>query len=89
MKTAKYILEIDMLDTDMLQSMELTKKEYNRQLAYLHSQVQATADHECPVEESEEVIDLNGYTKTVNIYRCGCCTTYLTAFECYPGYHLI
>lgn len=88
MKTAKYILEIDMLDTDMLQSMELTKKEYNRQLAYLHSQVQATADNELPVEESKEVHDRDGYTKTITMYSCGCCTTYLIAIECYPGYHL-
>jgi hypothetical protein len=88
MKTAKYILEIDMLDTDMVQSMELTKKEYNRQLAYLHSQVQATADHECPVEETEHVLDRDGYTKTINMYSCGCCTTYLIAYECRPGYHL-
>jgi hypothetical protein len=89
MKTAKYILEIDMLDTDMVQSMELTKKEYNRQLAYLHSQVQATADHECPVEERKEEYARDGYTKTVNIYRCGCCRTYLIAIKCHPGYHLV
>ena len=86
MRTTRYTVEIDYLETDMLQRMDITKKEYKRQLDFLRMQVRATVDNECPVEESVEVQDREGYTKTVSVYRCGCCTTYLTAIECHPGY---
>ena len=47
------------------------------------------SDFRYKLMECKEVHDRDGYTKTITMYSCGCCTTYLIAIECYPGYHLI
>lgn len=88
MKTAKYRIEIEFLETAMHQSLDISKREYNRQLAFMRQQVKATADNECPVTEAETLSgDHKGYTETWHRFNCGCCATYLIALECKEGYH--
>ena len=87
MKTAKYRLEIEFLDTAMCQAMDITKKEYTRQLAFMRQQVRDTADNECPVHEIDaRSYDHEGLTETVHQFASGCCVTFLIALECKEGY---
>ena len=87
MKTAKYRIEVEFLETAMCQTLDISKKEYNRQLAFMRQQVRDTADNECPVAEIEpRSYDHEGMTETVHRFNSGCCATYLIALECKEGY---
>ena len=88
MKTAKYRIEIENLETTMCQTLDISKKEYTRQLAFMRQQVKETAANEYPVTESEpRSYDHEGMTETVYQFNCGCSSTYLIALECKEGYH--
>lgn len=89
MKTKKYFVEIEMCENNMMQRMEISKKEYDRQLKYMREQVEATIDYETPVVEPEwsgKVIDHPQTTEVIYCFNCGCCTTYLTKYETKEGY---
>lgn len=86
-KTTKYRIEIDFLETAMCQTLDIPKKEYNRQLAFMRQQVRDTADYECPVTE----VDVRSYdhehmTETVHRFNSGCCSTCLIVLKCKEGY---
>lgn len=90
MKTAKYKLEIEFYENQMLSDMTITKKEFLRQLAFMREQIELTKDYECPVTEaswSPQVREHKGVIETVYTFCSGCGRTFLTAFECKPGYH--
>lgn len=87
MKTAKYFIEFDYCENGMCAPMEISKKEYQRQLAYMREQINATKDDECPVEEMEPIQkDLETMNKIVYIFHSGCARTFLTSLKCKPGY---
>lgn len=89
MKTAKYKIQFEGYEVMMSTDMEITKKEFNRQLAFLRQQVKDTPDtNEYPVKEYEpHVYERSGFTETVYHFNSGCADTYLTALVCKPGYH--
>ena len=87
MKTAKYRIVFEYLEADMCQEMDITKKEFTRQLAFLRQQVENTKDNECPVTECDTRIrDRETFTETTHHFTSGCAVTYLFALECKEGY---
>ena len=87
MKTAKYRIVFEYLETDMCQEMGISKKEFNRQLFFLRQQVKNTTVNECPVTECEPRIrDHESLVETMYHFTSGCAVTYLFALECKPGY---
>lgn len=87
MKTAKYRIVFEYLDSDMCQEMEISKKEFNRQLSFLREQTVHTLGNECPITECEpRVRDRETFVETMHHFNSGCAVTYLFALECKPGY---
>ena len=88
MKTAKYSIEFDHLETLSTSEIFITKEEFYKQLSRYRKQVEETKGcAESPVEEREtDVYDLPQLVKTVYIFRCGCSSLYLTEYKCKPGY---
>lgn len=87
MKTAKYVIAFDSIDTDMCYELVISKKEYNRQLAFLRQQVERTKDNECPCTERIYKHDHGTFTETTIYFSVATATTYLSALECKEGYH--
>lgn len=87
MKTAKYRIVFEYLDADMCNEMEISKKEFNRQLSFMRQQVENTKDNECPINECDQMVrDRESLVETVYHFNSGCAVTYLYALECKPGY---
>lgn len=88
MKTARYTIEFEGYEVDMCKTMEITKKEFNRQLDFMRQQVRTTPEtNEYPVSEAEPITkEYAGHTTTVYIFHSGTVTTYLTAMICKDGY---
>ena len=92
MKTAKYLIEFDFLENDMVSTMEISKKEFTRQLAFLRQQIETTKDDECPIVEPEysgRTKEGNGYTKTIYYFRSGCAETALIELNAKDGYYFM
>jgi hypothetical protein len=88
MKTAKYKIQFEYYDTEMSTEMEISKKAFNLQLAFLRQQVIDTKNNECPVTEYEpRTREHEGLTETMYHFNSGCADTYLFALVCKKGYH--
>ena len=88
MKKSKCFIEFENLENTMLNKMEITKKEFDRQIKFLNERVEQTKD-----EDEENKIEKRMYKKEfetyiVNTYfytNC-CCDTILTEYVCKDGY---
>lgn len=88
MKTCKYYISFDSIETKMCNDIEISKKEFTRQLQYLQKQMIETADDEYPMEELEPTSYTHDtYTATNYKFYVGTATTYLTKIECKEGYY--
>lgn len=91
MKTKKYYIENEFCDNEMIFKMEISKKEFDRQLKFLRNSVIVSQQmgYETPVTEPEwsgRKVDHTTCTETIYTFMSGCCATYLTAFETKEGY---
>lgn len=92
MKTSQYIIETAYLENDMILRMEISKKEFTRQLAFLRQQIETTKDDECPITEPEysgSTHEGEGYIKTLYYFRSGCAETCLHEIKAKEGYHFM
>ena len=92
MKTSKYYIENDFLENDMLLRMEISKKEFNRQLAFLRQQIKTTKDDECPIVEPEysgRTHEVTSYTETRYYFRSGCAETCLVEMKTKEGFYFL
>lgn len=87
MKTKIYKIAFQFIDTDMCTNLDISKKEFDRQLAFMREQVKTTAGNEYPIEEYPmNKKDCICYTETAYIFVSGCATTYLFELVCKNGY---
>ena len=91
MKTKKYFIENEFCDNAMITKMEISKKEFDRQLRFLRNSVIVSQqmEYECPVVEPEwsnRKVDHKTYTETCYVFSSGCCRTFLTVIEAKEGY---
>lgn len=87
MKTKIYKIAFQFIESDMCSNIVISKKEFDRQLAFMREQVKATAKNEYPIEEYPvEKCDHICYNETTYIFTSGCATTYLFALICKNGY---
>ena len=70
----------------MINDIQISKKEYKKQLAFLRNQTEKTKEYESPVVERETKKDCKTYIKQVNYFTCACSTTALFALVCKKGY---
>lgn len=85
-KTTKYYLESEAVEVTTIQKLEITKKQYDQMVKDLAKELIETKDYECPLEKEDYNYDYPTFTKTMNKYRVGCYTLYLTVIKCKPGY---
>ena len=89
MKTKKYFLDIEFCEAEMVNKIEISKKEFNRQMKFLRAQTYLTKDNECPITEPEwsnKKFEHETYTETCYVFNSGCCNTFLTILETKEGY---
>ena len=87
MKTAKYFIEVEMLENPMIHRMQINKNEFEGHLNLLMKTCETTADDETPVELfRDEIHEFATYTHRTVIFHCGCCATYLNSYVCKEGY---
>lgn len=87
MKTKLYKIQFQFIETNMSSEIIISKKEFDKQLAFLREQIAKTADYECPVEEMQAFeTDRICYTEKTYVFSSGCATTYLTESICKTGY---
>ena len=85
-KVNKYTISFGSIEAKMSTEIQISRAEFNKQLSFLRKQIEATADEEYPMEErfredTTEALIARTYTFTV-----GTGDTYLTHYECKPGY---
>ena len=81
MKTI-YYLEINNYETPILHRMELTKKEYEKQLKFLKQQVEDTKEDDIPMTMTIRSKEYDTYTATAHRFDLACSSTYLTCYKC-------
>lgn len=87
MKKAMYCIGFEMVETAMSTKMEISKAEFEKQLAFLNKQVEKTIDNEYAVEQmSVKTYETNSTYETIYHFNCGCADTYLYKTECKDGY---
>lgn len=89
MKTRKYFLEVEFCESAMIRKMEISKKEFDKQMKFLRNQTIMTQDYECPIVEPEwsnKKFDHTTYTETCYVFNSGCCVTFLSVLEAKEGY---
>ena len=87
MKTTRYYIGFENMESAMCSKMEISKAEYNRQMAYMREQVVATEHNEYTLDELSPVVhDLGTTVKTIISFSMGCAYTDLIKVECKPGY---
>lgn len=86
--TKKYYLEMQNIENPMLAKMQLSEKEFNKQLEYLRKRVQETMEEESEnkIEETTRTYDHGNYTETCYWFTNCCCDTILSKYECKQGY---
>ena len=85
-KTAKYTIEFHSVETPLSTEIQISAKEFDKQLKVLLQQTLNTKDDEFPVETHTKEDDFTGCT--VLRYRFSVATgdVYLTRYQCKPGY---
>jgi hypothetical protein len=87
MKKTLYYISFDMLETAMSRRVEISKTEYEKQLAFLTQQITETVENECPVEQlPTSTYETSSTYETKNFFMCGCATTVLHKSECKEGF---
>lgn len=87
MKTARYFIKFENFEHSMCNDVEISKKEYNKQVKFMREQVKTNIDSEIPVKE----LDTKTYEKettieTVISFICACAYTDIIKIECKDGY---
>ena len=87
MKTEKYGIGFMSIETSMCSQIEISKKEYDKQIRFLNKKIEMTQADEYPMEKSEMVFQNEQMIETVTSYSVGTGETILIKYECKPGYH--
>lgn len=89
---AKYFVEFEVLERQMVAPLQISREEYRNRLAYLKEQARIDRrglplDNE--IEECETKIhDYGTTTQTVHTFRCGTAFVILTKIDAKDGYRL-
>lgn len=87
MKTEKFSIFFEGLDTLLSTEIMISKAEYKRQFTFLMNQVKDTEHSENPVEYRAYTHDLENRIITQHVFAIGTSTTFLTARCCKEGYY--
>lgn len=87
MKTEKYAIQFESIDTVMCTEIMISKKEFHKQLSFLAKQADNTAADEYPVEERTTTEENEKIIITRRLFSVGTGSVYLTSYICKPGYH--
>ena len=88
MKTARYYIQFCGVENYLSTRIEISKAEYNRQIAFLNKKVEETKDDEYPVENCVPSIfnETKEAITTIHFFNCGTSDVHLTKIECKEGY---
>ena len=89
MKTTKYLISFESCEHSMCRDVEISKKEYESQLKFMHKQVENTfIDEDAPVREMTiRTYENKATIETHTSFNCGFAYTDLIKIECKEGYH--
>ena len=84
--TNRYTISFESIESRMSTEIQISKKEFERQLKFLRIEMAATEGYEYPMEE--HFYEHSSEIMTERTYRFDVCTgsTYLSHYECKPGY---
>ena len=85
-KTEKYMIEVENLEMDIIAPMEISKKEYKRQLKHLRDTTQETICDTTTLEVPMRVIEKECYIIYEHLFSRGCSITTLSRRVCKEGY---
>ena len=87
MKTEKYSIQFESIDTALSTEIFISKKEYNKQLDFLAKQAAETTGNEYPLET--HTIEKDGEKMQViqGRFSVGTGDVYLTKYMCKHGYY--
>ena len=85
-KTAKYTIEFHSIETPLSTEIQISGKEFDKQLRFLRQQIDATAGNEFPVETYTTESDFAGCTVTRYRFSVATGDVYLAKYQCKPGY---
>lgn len=88
MKKVKYYLEFENIENSMLRKMEISKKEFEKQIKYLNQRVAETEneDDEFKIEKREYHKEFDNCFEDVFYFTNACADTILSTIKCKDGY---
>ena len=90
MKTRRYFIEFYSNEIALSTEIDLTQKEYLKQLDFLTEQVEKSKSFEYPVEKSVNYFNQRpDYNETITGFSSGLGSTYLILQECKEGYRFL
>lgn len=90
MKTRRYFIEFYSNEQAMSTEIEITQKEYFKQLDFLTDQVEKSKEFEYPVEKTVNYYNQRPkYKETITSFSSGLGSTYLILQECKEGYRFL
>lgn len=89
--TKKFYLEVENYENPMLNKMQITEKEFVRQLKFLTNIVNITENKEDQdaLEKRIRIYDHGNFTETVYYFTNCCCDTILVKYECKKGFSFV
>ena len=90
MKTRRYFIEFYSNEQAMSTEIEITQKEYFKQLNFLTDHVEKSKKFEYPVEKTVNYYNQRQeYKETITSFSSGLGYTYLISQECKEGYRFL
>lgn len=86
MKKDKYFIYFECCEVEMSKEMEISKKEYQRQLQHLTSQLSETKDWDTPMEVRINNFEDDKLKYEINRFDVATGSTYLKKITCKDGY---
>ena len=86
MKREKYFISSSAIETQPIDHIEITKKQFHDMLKQCQNECKETTDFEFPLEENILTEDLETYTRTRYAYECGTYILVLYKLVCKAGY---
>ena len=87
MKTEKYSISFESVETALTTEIFISKKEYDKQIDFLAKQAYETAGNEFPLEQHTITRDGQQLLVIQHRFSVGTGDVYLTIYTCKPGYH--
>ena len=86
----RFFIEFENYENKMSTSIQISEKEYNKQLKFLREQIVKTEDDDIPIEECKLIKGETKTTVSTTIrFRSGLADVYLTKEETKEGYRFL